>query len=190
MIVHRLKDWISRVVAVLAAALRSPSTGRRSATLGLSQRPFAAIGIAYPHGSGLATSHWMADARRLRARPVPRPALPAPAREQLRQIFRDPRWTVAYNAAPAVRPPRTPLTGTPQPTQPSSEPAAGRPRTSQGPSSAADGQGLHERRRLVYVRELVRRGIYNEGFDPSRLPEQYRPKPPRPGALPPDQPSA
>jgi hypothetical protein len=36
-----------------------------------------------------------------------------------------------------------------------------------------------ERRRLLFMRELVGRGIYNEGFTPERMPDQYRPKPPR-----------
>jgi hypothetical protein len=182
MIAHRLKVWVSRVGAALMRALAFASRPAVPVTPVHPRRALATVGSPPAHRSGLASSRWLDDSRRLRARPVPRPALPPASKEHLRQILRDPRWAAAFNAAPATRSPRAPQSGDPRSARQTGEAAPGRPLTSSSASATPDAQAARERRRLDYVRELVRRGIYNEGFDAASLPEQYRPRP-----LPPDQ---
>jgi hypothetical protein len=97
------------------------------------------------------------------------------SREQLRQIFTDPRWASAYDAALPPRPPRAPLVSEAHAPQPAAESVDVRSAVPSRPAAASEDQAERERRRLTFIRDLVRRGIYNEGFDPAQLPEQYRP---------------
>jgi hypothetical protein len=191
MIVHRLKVWVSRWMALLAAAWERHAP-LRAIRPSASQPPpsLAMVGAPPVHRSGLASSTWLRDSRRLRAQREPRKGLPAPAREQLRQIMRDPRWMATYyDTAAAARPPRVPHSPDPRAQTHPGEPTVSRPLASSGPPASADQRSTPERRRLNYVRELVQRGIYNEGFDPAQLPEQYRPRPQPPDASPPDRPT-
>ncbi|HEY7983423.1 MAG TPA: hypothetical protein VID73_04605 [Ktedonobacterales bacterium] len=173
--VHRLKLWLARTAHTLQHAWRQAAG--RPATV----RPRATYSAHAP-GSDLASARWLDDARRLRARPGarPRPALPHVSREQLRQIFTDPRWASAYDAAVPPRPPRAPLLGEAHAPQPAAESTDSRPAVPSRPAAASEDQADRERRRLAFIRDLVRRGIYNEGFDATHLPEQYRPRPDAP----------
>jgi hypothetical protein len=75
--------------------------------------------------------------------------------------------------------PRAPQSGDPRPAHQAGDGPASRsltsPNPNPNPAPSADGLTDRERRRLVFLRELVRRGAYNEGFAPGRLPDQYRP---------------
>lgn len=128
-------------------------------------------------GSDLATARWLDDCRRLHARvgARPRPTLMYVSHEQLRQIFTDPRWASAYDATPPPRPARPPQVSEGHAPQPTAESMDSRPVAPSSPAAASDEHADRELRRLVFIRDLVRRGIYNEGFDPAHLPEQYRP---------------
>jgi hypothetical protein len=173
--VQRLKLAIVRLKRLLLRAWGRPSDPTRP------DHPHAFSGTLAP-GSGLASARWLDDSRRLRARPSTRsrPALAQVTREQLRQIFTDPRWASAYDAARSSRPPRPPAGGEGRPTHSAGEAVDSRPAVPSRPAAASEDAGTHEaraRRRLVFIRDLVRRGIYNEGFGPAQLPEQYRPRP-------------
>jgi hypothetical protein len=175
--VQHLKLWIARIAS---GFLRR---GLASRGRGLAGNP-PAPQSARLAGGDLASARWLADARRLRRRPIPRPRpmLTQVSREQLRQIFTDPRWASAYDAALPPRPPIAPKLGDPHPAYPSSEPLESRPSVPSRPAAAsedAQDQAARERR-LTFIRDLVRRGIYNEGFEPDQLPEQYRPRPEEP----------
>lgn len=181
--VARLKAWLLRLLAPLGAAWRvgAPSQTR----VAQNERALVAAASTTPHRAGLASGSWLEDARRLRVRPLSRLGSAAPSREHVHQILHDPRWATAYNAAQAEHFPRTAPAVEPRETErkvrrgeQASRPLASsaRPEERESPSLSS----LRERRRLVYVRELVRRGIYNEGFTPGALPEQYRPHPEHP----------
>ncbi|GAC1447452.1 MAG: hypothetical protein PVSMB4_02890 [Ktedonobacterales bacterium] len=184
MIVHRLRAWFSRVVAVVASQRRAYPGGR---TL----PPVHALAIPMPgtaarlHGTGLASSHWLDDSRRLRMRPSRPPALPPPSREHLRQILRDPRWAAVFDLSQPSRSPRAP-----QVAQQAIESAPSRPLATPIPPTSEPSLSDEERRRLVFLRQMVRRGVYNEGFAPAQLPEQYRPPTPGPESPPPESPRA
>jgi hypothetical protein len=172
--VQRLKLWIARIAGSL---LRRGLAASERDVAGNPQAPQGAR-LA---GGGLASARWLADTRRLRPRPVPRPrpVVAHLAREQLRQIFTDPRWASAYDAALPPRTPTAPRFVDPHPAQPSSEPLETRPSVPSRPAAAsedAQDQAARERH-LAFIRDLVRRGIYNEGFEPAQLPDQYRPRP-------------
>jgi hypothetical protein len=173
--VQRLKLAIVRVTRLLVHAWRQSSAQAGPV------HPRASYGLRAP-GSDLATARWLDDSRRLRARNSarPHPTLAQVSREQLRQIFTDPRWASAYDAAGGSRPPRAPTVGEASVQQPSAESVDSRPVVPSRPAAASEDagdQGARERRRLAFIRDLVRRGIYNEGFEPAQLPEQYRPRP-------------
>jgi hypothetical protein len=181
--VVRLKAWVLGLLAPLAAAWRL-RTRARAVGVTQSERALVAAASASPHRSGLATGTWLEDAHRLRARPLSRLGSAAPSREHIHQILHDPHWAAAYNAAQTEHFPRTAPTAEPRETEQyvrrseqASRPLASSARQEDRESPSMS--SLRERRRLVYVRELVRRGIYNEGFTPSTLPEQYRPRPDR-----------
>lgn len=178
--VARLKAWMSRLLASLAAAWRARV--REPISVGVTPSARALIGVssADAYRSGLASGTWLADAQRLRVRPLSRLGSDAPSREHIQQILHDPHWAAAYNAAQTEHFPRTASAAEPRETErymrrsePASRPLASSARQEDRESPSLS--SLRERRRLVYVRELVRRGIYNEGFTPGTLPEQYRP---------------
>ena len=179
MIVARLKAWLRRLLAPLRAG-----RGVRAHSATAAQRhtrPLVATVSASPYRSGLACGTWMEDARRLRAQPETRLGSSAPSRENVRQIMHGPHWAAAYNASQTEHFPRS------APAAESREgelqlrrsESASRPLASSAPQEEPDSgalSSLRERRRMVYVRELVRRGIYNEGFTPGTMPDQYRPR--------------
>ncbi|HEV2235059.1 MAG TPA: hypothetical protein VGR57_00225 [Ktedonobacterales bacterium] len=172
--VHRLKLWLGRAAQSVRRAWRQYAG--RSRTI---QPPMRYS--AHAPSSDLASARWLDDARRLRARPGarPRPTLTQVSREQLRQILTDPRWASAYDAALPPRPPRPPLLGEAHAPQPAGESTDSRPAVPSRPAAASEDQADRQRR-LAFIRDLVRRGIYNEGFDAAHLPEQYRPHPDAP----------
>lgn len=181
MIVVRLRSWLLRLFAPLAAAVRMRSPLPVASRAPAGESPLvAASAAARPYRAGLASGTWLEDARRLRVRPATRIGSAAPSREHIHQILHDPHWAAAYNASQAEHLPRTAPAVEPRETErhvrrgePISRPLASsaQPDDHESPTTAS----LRERRRLVYVRELVRRGIYNEGFTPGTLPDQYRP---------------
>lgn len=160
MFVQRLQRWLRKLAASLFHSHSTdPLPPERTAVLSASLR-----GDGQAAGPGGAS--WLDDGRRLRPRPSPPAKL-------------DQRW----NTRPAA--PRRPVPTQPQ--QKPAEPAARREDTavptqpihaSEPPLSAfgstsptTDGQPDY--RRLIALKRLVRLGIYNEGFDPSQVPEQY-----------------
>jgi hypothetical protein len=191
--VARLKAWFLRLIAPLSDAWsgRTRIHGRTAATQ--SNRALVAAAGAGPYRAGLASGTWLEDAHRLRARPIGRLGSAAPSREHVRQILHDPHWAAAYNAAQAEHFPRSTPAAEPRETERQirrseqlSRPLASSAQQEERESPSLS--SLRERRRLVYVRELVRRGIYNEGFTPGALPEQYRPhSDPGTGPLPRDE---
>jgi hypothetical protein len=180
MIVHRLKAWFSRVVALVASQRRAYPGGSTLPPLHVRSIPTPAT-AARLHGAGLASSHWLDDSRRMR--PSRPPLLPSPSREHLRQILRDPRWAAVFDLSQSSRMPRAP-----QVAQQAIESAPSRPLATPIPPSSEPSLSDEERRRLVFLRQMVRRGVYNEGFAPAQLPEQYRPPTTGPESPPPDSP--
>lgn len=178
MIVHRLRALFSRVVALIIP-LRSTNAGSRKSPPTRAQSALAASG-ARLHGAGLASSRWLDDSRRLRMRPSRPPALPPPSREHLRQILRDPRWAAVFDTSQPSRSPRV--------AQQAVESPSSRPLSTPIPPTSTGSFSDEERRRLVFVRQLVRRGVYNEGFAPAQLPEQYRHRATGPESPPPELP--
>lgn len=186
MIVHRLKVWLARVIARAASVLSARAQPRRASA---PPRALITVGTPTAYRSGLASSQWLADSRRLRARPAPPSTQPALAAEYLRQILRDPRWAVAFDAGHSPRPPRGASSmADPRASQQPAGPAPSRPLTSPSPAADAGTSAELAWRRLIFVRELVHRGIYNEGFDPRHLPDHYRPRPTAPDDPPPEPP--
>lgn len=172
MIVHRLRAWFSRI-AVLLAGQRANAIHLTAAIPAQTRQPLVGAASARPsRGGDFASGSWLADSHRLRERPQVRPARSGPGPDQLRRILRDPQWAPTYEATSRSKRPQHP-SDTHAAERPEPAPSS-RPMTSS--SASSDGELGHERRRLIYVRELVRRGVYNEGFDPARMPEQYRPK--------------
>lgn len=179
MIVRRLKALVAWVVAGFDRAFGARARQRVRAE----HAAVAATTAPHPSPAG---RNWLEDGRRLRGRPAPRPAPARPANEVLRQVLRDPHWTSAFEAGRLARPlhPLHPLEE-----RTTLEPLRLSPHLSAAPSDsareAANGEDMvEEQRRLLLIRELVRRGLYNEGFKPGHIPEQYRPRPTPPGATP------
>jgi hypothetical protein len=184
MIVVRLNAWLLRMLASLTTSWRTGAPMTAGANADMGERTLVAASVV-PYRSGLASGSWLDDARRLRARPLTRLGSAAPSREHIQQILHDPRWAAAYNAAQTEHFPRTASTPEPRETERHVRhgESASRPLTSSARQEDGENRespsmsSLRERRRLVYVRELVRRGIYNEGFTPGLLPDQYRSHP-------------
>lgn len=180
--VVRLKAWLLRLLAPLGAAWRLRMHAPNDIDASHGERALVAVAATHPYRAGLASGTWLEDARRLRARPLSRLGSSAPSREHVHQILYDPHWAAAYSATHPEHFPRTSPASEPHETERHArrgEPAS-RPLTSSARQEDRESpslSSLRARRRLVYVRELVRRGIYNEGFTPGALPEQYRPHP-------------
>lgn len=206
--VRHLGTWLARAAAACAAGWRLFVSGGQAPALQpvAAAASISSAGLARPR-SDLASSHWMEDARRLHgrvpfahlgtlppgirphasARPQPRDARPprparSPRDEQLREILRDPRWAAFDGHHGTPPPPRLPRGIDPRLTHRPGEGVISRPMTTPSPSPTGDAQPAplteREQRRLVFMRELVGRGVYNEGFAPAQVPDQYRPKPP------------
>ncbi len=202
--VRHLRAWLDRAATACAAAWRALMPGRRPTVRQPVATRMVEGGAPHPR-SDLASSLWMDDARRLHGRdpfahlgnippgmkppasagPAPREARtlrPArsPRDEQLREILRDPRWA-SFDGLRGSPPPRLPGRADSRPAHRPGEGVISRPLTSPSPSGDAQPGPLteRERRRLHFLRELVERGVFNEGFAPERMPDQYRPKPPR-----------
>lgn len=168
MFVQRLQRWLRRIAASLfhphAHDVLPPE---RTAVLSASLRgETGASGVS----SG---ASWLDDGRRLRPRPSP----PAKLDQRWNARLIPPRQPVPTqpqaSRAPTIRPAaEQPKAETPRkkPAEPAQSGELIHP-VSGSPSPAMDGQ--IEYRRLMALKRLVRLGIYNEGFDPSRVPEQY-----------------
>ncbi|HEX6797602.1 MAG TPA: hypothetical protein VF116_07805 [Ktedonobacterales bacterium] len=164
----RLANLLSRLATRLRAALTSLAPGERK--LGAEASPRDGRMNTQQSGS------WLDDAHRLRPR---RTAL-ATADPNRRK-----------HAAPADPRP-APRSGTPTrpivpPTPPTQDPTYARPwvfpahaastPAPQQPAAASGALGGDEaqaRRRLMSLKYLVRIGLYNEGFAPTDVPEQYQ----------------
>jgi hypothetical protein len=168
MIVRRLNAlyvWV--VAAVVRAFARPPAVSAPLAVGGESASP-----------RRLATrTNWLEDGRRLRTHLVPRPAIARPSTETVRQILRDPHWASAFDATRLSRPPRAsnPLESRALPE--GGEAAPTRPLATPGPATNAGSAAEEAQRRLTLMRDLVQRGLYNEGFTPHDAPDYYRPRP-------------
>lgn len=133
-------------------------------------------------GATTSTGSWLDDSRRLRPHPSPLARLDqqwntrAAGGSARQPIPTQPHSSRAAPIRPAADQPPTEAT-TPQ-IGPVTQPLPPRPPTrpderssvSFGPAGTSD-QILH--RRLMGLKRLVRLGIYNEGFDPTSIPEQY-----------------
>ena len=176
MLVQRLTQRLATLRSHLAARLRAMFASLRSAGRG------AATG-AIPHDGRLSTQQsgsWLDDAHRLRQRRST--ALATADQNRGKQtISGEPRPAVPTRP---ILPPPAPATSTPpaeaRPARPWQFPAHPAPAPSTPPQPAAaaptshDGDEAHARRRLMSLRYLVRIGLYNEGFAPSAVPEQYQ----------------
>lgn len=165
MFVQHLMQWISEFLERRAAHMRSASTP-------LPDRQAVASGHLPRHtisNSPMAGS-WLDDSQRLRPHPEQRAGHERPASEPAAPL---PPTSVTHPLATNVpdeiaTPPAPPLAAEPVPTPPqSTQPALP---TAEGAASVADGAA----RRLIFLRYLVRHGVYNEGFGKGNLPEQYR----------------
>lgn len=172
MLVQRLTNWLANLLSRLTARLRTVLTSLVPGDQRLGAE-------ASPRERRLGTQQsgsWLDDAHRLR----PRRAALATA---------DPNR--GKHAAPADPRP-APRSGTPTrpiipPAPPSEEPAPTRPwvfpahaaltpapQQPAAASGALNGDEVQARRRLMSLKYLVRIGLYNEGFAPSDVPEQYQ----------------
>lgn len=182
MFVQRLPRWLRRLVATLfhprSADLLPPE---RTAVLSATLRNSSA-----GDGDGSGVASWLDDGRRLRPRPSP----PAKLDQRWNTRPMAPRQPVPTQPQPGRAPSIRPAAEQPAPEPPRknpAEPAARREEPALPPLpaepapvsdaslpidvSSASGQHMH--RRLMALKRLVRLGIYNEGFEPNRVPEQY-----------------
>ncbi|HLJ79842.1 MAG TPA: hypothetical protein VKT52_00060 [Ktedonobacterales bacterium] len=180
MFVQRLQRWLRRLAASL---FHSHSTDllppERTAVLSASLRDDG-------QAAGPGGASWLDDGRRLRPRPSPpakldqrwntRPAAPRRPVPTQPQLGRSPSIRPAAER-PAPEPPRQKPAepaarreDTAVPTQPLH---ASEPPLSAFGSTSPTTDGQPDYRRLMALKRLVRLGIYNEGFDSSRVPEQY-----------------
>lgn len=176
MLVQRLTKWLTNLLARVTMRWRPARLSRAGA--GHSGRP-AAGSRAQQAGS------WLDDARRLRP---PRSALatvdPPHAQDGTpREGYGRPAERLIGRSAmpthplkPAGATPQNP----PQPQPPKRLPAPSAPQqpvVASAPSGDGAGDGYtvdgQVRRRLMSLKYLVRIGLYNEGFPPGNLPEQY-----------------
>ena len=172
MLVQRLTNRLANLLSRLTERLRTVLTSLVPGDQRLGAE-------ASPRERRLGTQQsgsWLDDAHRLR----PRRAALATA---------DPNR--GKHAAPADPRP-APRSGTPTrpiipPAPPSEEPAPTRPwvfpahaaltpapQQPAAASGALNGDEVQARRRLMSLKYLVRIGLYNEGFAPSDVPEQYQ----------------
>lgn len=163
----KLRSWLAARLGAMVAALRSAGRGAASGTA--------------PREGRLSTQQsgsWLDDAHRLRPRRAalatadqmrgnqtasgePRPGAPTrpivpstpPPETRLGRPWQFP-------AHPAPMPAPTPAPATPPPAAPAPD--------------SREGNEVQARRRLMSLRYLVRIGLYNEGFAPSAVPEQYQ----------------
>ncbi|HLZ24128.1 MAG TPA: hypothetical protein VKQ30_18595 [Ktedonobacterales bacterium] len=180
MIVQHLPRWLRKVVASLFHHTHSTHLlpPERTAVLSATLRGDV-------HSTSTASASWLDDGRRLRLRPSP----PAKLDQRWNPRAATPRQPVPTQPQPGRAPSLRPAAEQPAPELPRpnpAEPAATRaepapptqpaptndtPLTAFGASSSMAEQYMY--RRLMALRRLVRMGIYNEGFDPNRVPEQY-----------------
>lgn len=183
MLVQRLTERLAQVFSRLAAWLRAVF-----ARLAPGERWRGAE--ASPGADGLSTQQsgsWLDDAHRLRPR---RAALATADPNRGKHAVPGEQRPTPYAGTPThpIIPPAPTPAPTPTPTQ---EPRPGRPwvfpahpmppqphpRPQPAPSAsdgASDGDEAQARRRLISLKYLVRIGLYNEGFAPSAVPEQYQ----------------
>ena len=180
MFVQRLPRWLRRLVATLfhprSADLLPPE---RTAVLSATLRNSS-------NGAGSGVASWLDDGHRLRPRPSP------PAKLDQRWNTRPiaPRQPVPTQPQPGRAPSIRPAAEQPAPEPPRKNPAEPAARREEPalptlpaepeqvsdaslPADASSAYGQHMHRRLMALKRLVRLGIYNEGFDPNRVPEQY-----------------
>lgn len=181
MTVRRLTQWTkllcSRVAARLRLTRHSEHERQPAATGPISVR-------VSPDNlwSGVAVTHWLDDARRMRPRrilsiPLSQGTHDDSPGERPHRPLTDPE---ALRSASSVNSMPLSTDGSSRVTAREAQPL--RPETSHdvlpvAPEPAAtEAEGMDEtlRRRLRSLQFLVRHGIYNEGFARNTLPEQYR----------------
>ena len=178
MLVQRLTQRFATLRSWLAARLRAAMASLRSAGHG-------ATSGASPRDGRLSTQQsgsWLDDAHRLRQRRStalatadqnhgkqaasgePRPA--TPTRPIVPSTSASTPPADARPARPWQFPAHPTSTPTPVPITP--------PQPAAAAHSSRELDEVQARRRLMSLKYLVRIGLYNEGFAPSALPEQYR----------------
>ena len=172
MIVRRFAQWLTALLSRLTRRVFARASAGAA-------RPNAVTAAVQP----LRISNWLADGRRLRpARAVPMTQI-AGSRE--RAVASRPRGGDAgleqvgagrlrpQGTAPSTPPPahgeRTIKQPSPQ-TAPQSQPLPAEPSL---PALARTSEEYALRRQLQSFKQLVRLGIYNEGFSKDSVPEQY-----------------
>jgi hypothetical protein len=171
MFVRRLMARVVRVVSDVACAPRRRRASPFSRAV--ASRAVAAIAATSPAAvPRVRARNWLEDGKRLRpARSLHRrvgevnAATGDAARERLASRPR----RVAESAASSA-----PATSgaSPASVSPPAVPSVA-PVTAEHAVQAADGLD-EERRRLIFVRYLVRQRVYNEGFGADEVPDQYR----------------
>src|SRR5579859_190159 len=164
MIVRRLKTFLSHIASRIAIWVHGAiawAFGRGRTMFGRGDAETVGGAPFQPaeRDTSRAAPNWLEDARRLRGRPAPRPIVPRPATETLRQILRDPHWTSAFEAGRLGRPlsPSRPLEQRPTlPAQGTTQPGSHLPvaPSSPTPETVEDDPAAETRRRLHLIREL------------------------------------
>lgn len=165
----RLAHLLSRLMARLRAALSSLAPGERHLDAEASPRD----GRLGTQQSG----SWLDDAHRMRPR---RAALAtADPNRGKRATPTDPRpaprsGTPTHPIIPPAPPLQDPTSARPWvfPAHAASSPGPQQPAAP--PDAPSGGDETQARRRLMSLKYLVRIGLYNEGFAPSDVPEQYQ----------------
>ena len=173
MIVRRFMDWL-RLTVTASLGRNRPRSGDSPA------REPVLVGSASPHASsgqvtpGLSLSSWLDNGRRLR----PRLRLPS------RDIGAAPTRPLRYKApptlspAPEMPPPRIALTSMAQESTDMPPPVPVAPAAYAHDEQGDDLTNLEhldtQTRRLMLLRHLVRKRVFNEGFSSDDVPRQYR----------------
>jgi hypothetical protein len=177
MLMQRLTETLARLRSWIAGRVRALSRAERREVVAAAPRE-SRVNLQQPRS-------WLDDAHRLRPRRSPAATTeqihgkPAPRREMRPGV---PTRPIVPPTAPRsqqpspVRPRQLPAhPALPAPTPaPASTPAPIPPAVPQpAAANTPDDDAAQTRRQLLSLRYLVRLGLYNEGFAPDEVPEQY-----------------
>lgn len=177
MIVRRFMNWLRSTVATARGGVRQRQlerTAREPVLVGVSPQ----LGITEHAAPTLMLSNWLENARRLRPRLVLPQSMRDPEKINTRPLRHKIQPTIAQPPAemPFPRISLAPIAAEPANTAShDSVPIAPITRTSDDKSDNLDDleQLDAETRRLLLLRHLVRRRIFNEGFVGDNIPRQY-----------------
>lgn len=177
MIVRRFMNWLRLTVAASLGGARR-RTAERDAREPVLVGASPQSGVADPSPAALTLSSWLDNGRRLR----PRLRLPQALREPDKVTTRPLRYKIQPALSQSTAEPAAPQVSLTSAAATPADPAPVAPAThvdEHAEGEVGDDLGNLERldadmRRLMVLRHLVRRRIFNEGFAGNDVPHQYR----------------